>query len=181
MIKTERKQIKWSQTECCLPPASSLALIPSYMEDNVYTHTHAHTHAHARTHTHTRAHTHARTCTHTHTRTRTHHCAWRSICLFPGWLFVAMLIRNLMSEDSNALLGVTFPSSSLNPAPHSLHCLTKWTLCTHPCSLPHPTSLLLSPRWRGAPVSCLTGAAVPCVLPPRRRAELWPSSGRSMR
>ena len=71
MIKTERKQIKWSQTECCLPPASSLALIPSYMEDNVYTHTHAHTHAHARTHT--RAHTHmlARARTHTHAHTHT--------------------------------------------------------------------------------------------------------------
>ena len=92
--------------------------------------------------------------THTHTDTHTNDtCAWRSFCPFRGWLFVAMLIRSLMSEDWNALLGVTFPSSSLNPAPHALHCLTKWTLCTHPCSLPQPTSLLLSPR-RGSSALC---------------------------
>ena len=62
MIKTERKQIKWSQTECCPPPASSLALIPSYMEDNVYTHTHARTHTCLHVHAHTHTHTHTPLC-----------------------------------------------------------------------------------------------------------------------
>lgn len=131
MIKTERKQINRSQTECCLPPPLPCSLIPSYMYD-VYMYM-----------------MHIYICTHTQLTP----VLGDPSVLFGDGLFVAMLIRSLMSEDSNALLGVTIPSSSLNPAPlHSLHCLRKWTLCTHPCRLPHPTSLSLSPRWRaGSP------------------------------